>query len=180
MKKIILTSAIIFATVAGVFAQAADQATLNIKLYAIQAITVNPTNKIVNLEYSTTDNYSKGVSEKQTNHLNVYSTGGFVVSVKSELDKLTTGGQTIEASGISVIASDGTENNLGLTNYSEVSLGTTPKTFITSTKGGINENFNVTYKAAGNNAYINNFFKGVNSTDAAVYTTTVTYSIVPN
>ena len=48
---------------------------------------------------------------------------------------------------------------------------------ISTSKGGISEKFDIVYKAAGNNAYVNKFFKGATSADATVYSTIVTYSI---
>lgn len=187
MKKIILTSAIIFAAVAGVFAQSTTPtpatATLNIKLIPIQSITISTTNNIVNLEYGSVTAYANGVSKDQPDHLKVYSAGGFVVSVNSSVDQLTTakGSGTIESSGITVLASNGSINNLGLSSYgSPVALGTTPMPFITSTKGGVDERFNVSYSAQGDNAYINKLVSGTDANLATTYTTQVIYTIVPN
>lgn len=182
MKKIILTSAIILATVAGALAQTAS-ATLNIKLMPVQSITVNTGNKEVNLVYETAANYAGGISQDQSDHLNVLSAGGFVVSVNSSLDQLTTTkgtGKTIESSGISVLASNGTGNDLGISSYEPVELSTQSKPFITSSKGGVDKKFTVTYSAAADNAYIDKLVKGTDANLATTYTTDVIYTIVPN
>ena len=83
MKKIILTSAIIFATVVGVFAQKTADVTLNVKLNAIQSIATSGSN--VDLVYNTINDYQVGVSSDQKKHLTVYSTGAFVVKVASSV-----------------------------------------------------------------------------------------------
>ncbi len=175
MKKIILTFAIIITAVAATFAQTAS-VNLNVKLNAIQSIVASAAS--VDLVYNTVEDYTTGVKSDQNNHLTVYSTGGFVVKVASSVTDLTasSGSQTIGSSGITVTPSKGTTT---LTpTYTPVSLGTTSTQLISSAIGGTSEKFNIEYKAAGGNAYVNKFFKGTGaSTDATVYTTVVTYSI---
>jgi hypothetical protein len=61
-----------------------DQVTVNLKFKPVQSIVVNPVQKPLTLTWymqrrMTTDN---GVSKTITDHLTVFSTGGFVVSVK--------------------------------------------------------------------------------------------------
>jgi hypothetical protein len=178
MKKIILTFAIIFTAVAVTFAQVTPTATvnLNVKLNAIQSIVASAST--VDLVYTTVEDYNLGVKSEQANHLTVYSTGGFIVKVASSVKDLnaSSGSQTIESSGISVTASNGTTTLSP--SYKKVNLGTTSSELINSSIGGTEEKFNVEYQAAGGNAYVNKFFKGTGaSTDATVYTTVVTYSI---
>jgi len=180
MKKIILTSAIIFATVVGAFAQASVTPTaavnLNVKLNAIQSITANAAS--VDLVYNTIEDYNLGVESKQANHLTVYSTGGFTVKVKSSVENLKAnkGAEEIKASGITVTASKGATTLTAA--YTAVNLGLNDAVLISSTKGGVSEKFNVDYKAEGGNVYVNKFFKGTGaSSDATVYNTVVTYSI---
>src|SRR5690606_19796747 len=96
MKKIILTSAIIFGAVAATFAQVpatetqqrGDFATLNINLYPIQTLEINSAQKTVNLDYKTKLDYESGVNSDQIDHLKIYSTGGFSIKVRSASDKL--------------------------------------------------------------------------------------------
>ncbi len=179
MKKIILTSLIVLVALVTSFAQSSAPVTLNVKLNAIQSIVASsPT---VNLEYKTIEDYSTGVSSTINDHLKVYSTGGFIVKVSSSVNDLTSnkGNETIASSGISVIASKGT-TSLTPTYASAINLSQTITPLITSTTGGVNENFKVSYTAAGGNAYVNKFFKGTDAAAATVYTTTVTYSIEAN
>lgn len=178
MKKIILTFAIIFTAVAATFAQVTPTATvnLNVKLNAIQSIVASAAS--VDLVYTSIEDYNTGVKSGQNDHLTVYSTGGFVVKVASDIKdiKASSGSQTIESSGITVTPSKGTTT---LTpTYTPVSLGITSTELISSSIGGTSEKFNIEYKAAGGNAYVNKYFKGTgSSSDATVYTTVVTYSI---
>ena len=185
MKKIILTSAIIFATVVASFAQNStpateiqqrtDATTLNVILNPIQTLVVNQKN--VDLEYKNKDDYANGVTSKQADHLKVYSTGGFVVTVKSEDNAVNrkNGAETISASTIKVEASKGSSNSLDGASYSNVSLSATPTSLISSGTGGVDKNFNVTYSGMGAYGYVNSYF---NDEKPTVYTTTVTYAIV--
>lgn len=182
MKKILLTSAIIFVTVAATFAQtpaSTDNVTLNVKLNPIQTLVVNGAQKKVDLEYKTIGDYSAGVASTQADHLKIYSTGAFAVTVNSNVDEIqrANGLQTIAASTIKIKAETGATNALSGATLSEVSLskaGAT-NTIIKSTVGGVDKNFNVTYTGLGANRYVNNYFNDENPT---VYSTTVTYSII--
>ena len=64
-------------------AQVSDNATVNVKLYPIQTIVVNPDSKVVNLDYRTTTDYQDGVNVDKKDHLKIYSTGGFEVNVSA-------------------------------------------------------------------------------------------------
>ena len=179
MKKILLFTAILFASITMGNAQnASDVAILKVRLHAIQSIVVNPSQKFNDLDYTTTDDYSKGVSLLRENHLTIFSTGAFVVQVASSDDQIkrVNGIETIESSGLIVQATDGANDALVGATMAEVSLSKTPKDFITSTVGGVNKKFNVAYSGLGEDAYINNYF---NDESPTVYRTTVTYTITP-
>lgn len=158
-----------------------DQVALNVKLYPIQTIVVNAAN--VDLEYKTKDDYANGVTVSQGDHLTVYSTGGFTVNVKSEHATLTSSlptaaAESINSSDILITSAAGTTNSLAGAAYeTEVPLTTTGAQLIKSTTGGVNKNFNVTYKAKGDlDTYVNKYFKDGNN--PTVYTTNVIYEIV--
>lgn len=183
MKKIILTTAILFAAVAGVFAQESKltgDVELSVTIMPIQILTIN--GATVNLKYETKDNYDKGVEVPKDNHLNVYSTGAFNVTVKSLSDNLKNTmdeNQTIDSEGIKITATTSLDNDLNYTLLGkDVSLGS-EKSIIMSTEGGVDKNFNITYKGEGGNAYISKYFKDNNGAES-VYTTTVTYTIAAN
>lgn len=187
MKKIILTSAIIFATVAASFAQGpvvpatpigkSSTAEVNLKLYPIQSIAVNPSQKKVDLEYRTVENYVNGVESEQKDHLTVFSVGGFAVTVTSANDDMTGGNSEmpISASTIHVKASAGTSNGLTDADFGDISLSSSKGgNLISSDNSAINKSVNVTYSGMGANAYADRFIDGEKQT---VYTTTVTYTI---
>lgn len=162
-------------------AQKTGQATVNVKLHPIQTIIVNtPT---VDLDYTTEADYANGVSATQADHLTVYSTGAFAVTVKSETDKLTSTAAgaidtPIDASDITVKASAGTTRPLNATQVTyepAVALSTTAATLFSSEIGGVNKNVNVKYTAKGDaNQYVNKYFDVQSPT---IYTATVTYEI---
>lgn len=180
-KNILVLAALIFSSilnVKGLFAQTTtDDVTLNIVLKPIQSIVVNPAtdHKTVDLVYSTMDNYKNGATEVvKVKHLTVFSTGGFQVKVNSG-EFLTNGTTNIDASDVTVLATNASGNNVANTATTAVSLGLTEGTLITSTEGGRSLEYDVTYnnELGKNDAYINLYEKdGVNT-----FTTTVTYTI---
>lgn len=181
MKKLLLTSAIILTATVFSFAQTGSgsaEVTLNVKLNPIQTIEINSaTSNNIDLVYDSEADYADGVEVDIPDHLVVYSTGGFAVSVKSESDNIqrVAGAETIAASTIKVQASGGSTNPLSNANYNNVSLSTTEKDLISSSTGGANKTFNIKYAGIGNDGYLNKYFNNENPT---VYTTKVTYSIV--
>lgn len=177
MKKIILTSAIIFAAVAGVFAQTpglTSTANLKVVLNPVQAIVVNPLAKSETLTYKTVADYEGGVASTAplADHLKVYAAGGFTVSA-SAADLTTTGG-TIAASSITVTPTAGTTKALAGASLTAKPLSSTGATIISSTKGGTGVTFNMSYKGAGDFDYIDKHLNGQAPTE---YTTVVTYTI---
>ncbi len=161
-------------------AQVSDNATVNVKLYPIQTIVVNPDNKVVNLDYQTTTDYQDGVNVDKKDHLKIYSTGGFEVNVSAAGD-LTSSDATknISAADIKITASAGTVNPLTSTTsntYKSINLSNTNQLLVDNATGGVNKTVSVNYAAAGADAYVDKFINGENPT---VYTTTVTYTISP-
>lgn len=176
------------ATTASPATAATATATVNVRLHPIQTIIVNSANQNVNLDYNNEADYANGVSASQADHLTIYSTGAFAVTVKSNSETLTSDADVpaekkkdIDASDIFVRAGAGTTRPLnanGVTYNNAVSLSTSEATLFSSTIGGVNRNVNVNYTAKGDaNSYVNKYFKAQTPT---VYSTTVTYTIVPN
>jgi hypothetical protein len=160
--------------------QTSDEVTVNIKFKPVQSIVVNSDQKTVNLEYNTLQNYQEGVSVTMNDHLDVFSSGGFQVKVKTNGNFTRVGGtETILASEVKVQAAPGTGNtgDFGSGGLPQVSLSSDEQPLIGGTTGG-NFKFNVTYNntdAGRNFAYLN---KHVRPEETSVYTATVTYSIV--
>ncbi len=184
-KTFLITALIILSgilNVNSVFAQDTkntDNVTLNIILKPIQTIQVNldPDQKKVDIVYSEIGDYKNGVSEFRENHLQVFSTGGFVVTVKSDSDNLTSENNTntIDAKDITVIAArepDDDRNEV----FKEVALGSSEGTLIVSDKGGRDLKYNVTYnnELGGGDKYLNFYVNNANN----IFTTEVTYTII--
>lgn len=160
--------------------QTNDEVTVNIKFKPIQSIVVNSGQRTVNLEYNTLQNYQEGVSVTMNDHLEVFSSGGFQVKVKTSGDFTREGGnETILASEVKVQAalSTGNTGDFGSGGLPQVSLSSDEQPLIGADTGG-NFKFNVTYNntdAGRDFAYLN---KHVRPEETSVYKATVTYSIV--
>lgn len=181
MKKdtLFLTLAFAFFSVIAA-AQNSAEATLNINLYPIQTIVVNAGTNIADLDYETKEDYKNGVSITKEDHLKIYSTGGFTVTVKTISPTLTNtlnNGISIDAGDITVTASKGTTNGIEGLSYNSISLSTSDTELISSPLGGNNKTFNIKYAAKGGDKYVNKYVKTQSPT---VYTTQVVYSIVVN
>src|SRR5690606_2725185 len=140
-------------------------------------IVVNASQKPVNLNYATVNDYKNGVASVNENHLTIYSTGGFEVKVNSDDDKLskTDNSTDIASNTIKLTPSAGVRPlEETVTVYTPVALSKAGATLISSTAGGFDKTVNVNYAGAGNQAYINNYEKGKSN----LFTTTVTYTIL--
>ena len=161
------------------FSQNTDQVTLNIVLKPIQTITINTGQNKVELIYDTKNKYNNGVSKEYTDHIEVFSTGGFIVNVRGDGDLINNknNNASISLSDVSVIASKGSKVT-GNPTYNTVNLSTNNKTLISSISGGRDLKYNVTYNnnLGKNDKYINKYFKS--DGNESVYTTTLTYTIV--
>ena len=159
--------------------QVSDNVTVNIKFKPIQSIVVNPAadHQTVDLVYKDKDDYANGVSETRDDHLEIFSTGGFEVKVSAGGDFTRTGGGTISADDVTVMATRGTSTTIG--SFTNVELSTTPTALITADEGGTALKYNVTYDntAGASNVYINKY---IYDESESVYTATVTYTIAAN
>ncbi len=179
MKKLAIftLATLAIALTSKTYAQASDEVTLNVRLHPIQTIIVNGSQKTVNLDYITTDDYASGVELEQEDHLSIYSTGGFQVSVKSNSSTLESAHQdvteNINASDIQITPSQGTSPLAGST-LQAISLSDQDQPLISNTIGGVGRTFNIKYEGAGGDAYVNKYFNVENPT---TYTTTVVYTI---
>ena len=175
-KNFLLTGALLIVALFSVNSVMAEgpaksgQTTVTINLKPMQAITVNQSNVL--LEYATINDYSNGVDTTMTNHLTVYSVGGFIVNVKSD-GHFTNGNNFIPAEDV-IITAIPAEGSPGT--FSPVELSTTAAALITSTTtGGFNKSYDVNYsnKLAGEAfAYAGK--------EGGTYTAVVTYNIYPN
>ena len=174
MKKLILFAAILFSAFSVANAQSnKGTATLTVNLSPVQSISV--TGDVV-IEYTSAEDYSKGKGSTDVTTLNVVSAGGFAISVQA--DDLTGGAEDIPASSIAVTAIAGDNGSGSYTpnvTLGKVATGTKAP-LITSTEGGVNKQYKVSYKGTGANKYMKNY----NAGGTQSYTTTVTYTIAAN
>ncbi len=184
MKKFIqITAIMLSAVVVSNFAQAQTKegVELSVIMKPIQILTINNTGG-VNLTYITKTDYDEGVTSDQKDHLTVYSTGGFNVTVESKditlKNRNVNNDETLASSGILITAALGTTN--GFANVTKlgsgIPLNTTAKEIISNNKGGVDRNFDIIYKGRGGDAYVNKFF-AADGGEESVYNTTVTYTI---
>lgn len=158
-----------------------DNVTVKIKLQPIQTIVVTSAQNTVEFVYKDIDDYANGiVLEAKTDHLTVFSTGGFAVTVASVGENFirNTGDGTIPVGDVKITASQGSVTTGGTTTFNTVTLAKTPTTsLIEETKGGRGLTYNVVYdnSAGGPDHYINKYFEsdGVES----VYQGDITYTI---
>lgn len=140
-------------------AQQSDNVTLNIILRPIQTITVNPLQKSIDLVYDSVDKYEQGDSSRQTEHLEIFSSGGFAVQVS---------GTSFEMDGDIKIIADPVQPNPTYS-FTSVDLNQTPTDLIIGGRGG-RQKFNVTYdNSGGANKYFDKEYK--------TYTSEITYTI---
>ena len=147
---------------------AQNNVTLNVKLYPIQTLLVNTTQKEVGLEYNTREDYRNGVVSEQQDHLTIYSTGGFQVKVS-----VVTGAIDNILSNISIMPSSGSKPlNQSNVVYTGKNISEVEQPIISATKGAIDKNVNISYKGAGNDTFVG-FTKNntpVNQTYTVLYT----------
>ena len=183
MKKLILFAAILFAGVSVAKGQdvAADPSNLsktklNVILTPFQTITVNSDQLQVDLKYTTAEMYKSGVtSPEQVEHLLIESTGAFDVTVKAEDLKSTIDhAKTMSASTIIIKSISNTAKELKGAKTRTVTLANNDVTLISSTKGGTNKAFDITYTAAKDDKYTENYMLNNQET---TYTTDIYYTI---
>ena len=171
MKKLILFAAILFAGVSVVKAEGPannGEVNLTVHLSAVQSIQVSGD---VTIDYESIADYSGGKEVKNATTLTVVSAGGF--AIKAEANDLVDGSYTIGANTIEVTA-EGVDNSAGAT-YTTTTLekvATGKTALISSTVGGVNKKYAVSYKGAGGNDYLERYNEG-----GRQYKTTVTYTI---
>ena len=84
------------------YAQASDNATLNVALSDVRSIMVNPSQNTVEIVFATAEDYQNGVVSTQTSHIMVTSTGGFQITVKASTEGLVSGANSIPVNTIGI------------------------------------------------------------------------------
>ena len=116
--------------------------------------------KVVNLDYVTKDDYANGVSSVNADHLNIYSTGGFQIKVKSTNAALQNGAKNIQANTMQIKATAGSEPVTGAQYAQNTQLSANETTSVTSAIAGLDKKISIEYKGAGSNTYLDNYISG--------------------
>jgi hypothetical protein len=154
------------------YAQSSDNATLNVVLADVRSIKLNPAQTTVRLNFNNATDYQNGVFMDNLSHLEVTSTGGFQIKVKSSGTFLQNGINTIPVNTITLrptVTSGYTDAGLGL---QTITLSATNQQMVTTPNGSSRMFFDVRYTASGGQPYINK--------PAGTYVTTITFSIEPS
>ena len=161
-----------------------DQVKVNLISKPIQSIQVNPGQKTINFEYDSPEDYKKGEIDNKIqtlkDHLTVYHSGGFKVSVKSTGFRKGGTGEPISGEHVKVQAAKGStiaegRGKFNFDNTPSLTAGT--HDFFSSTGGGMGLTFDVTYEHDGWESK-DTYIDFTNGTTATTYTADVTYTIV--
>lgn len=162
--------------------------TVNLKFKPVMSIMVNAASDHQNIDFlfDSQSNYNDGVTvPKKEKHLNVFSTGGFQVSLQTSGENFISGNTNItipvKEVTVTATASEGNKLSYALLGAGlELSNSSTP--FIQSVSGGRSLDFDVEYKNPGFAAakYINGYDKDFLTGEATVFKTTLTYTIATN
>jgi len=185
-KNFLLTGALLIValfSVNGVMAadpSNTDKVTVNIKFTPIQTIEVNGSQNVVNFVYDNIGTYQNGAEDQiKEKHLKINSSGPFVVNVVSTDFAGGLSGKTIPLSDVEVqVVNTTTERYTGAGITASLPLSATKTPLFTSTGGGMNLEFDVTYSNPGgkNGKYLEGYLKG----EEVTYTAQVTYEIIAN
>lgn len=155
--------------------------TVNLRFVPVQTIAVQATQKTTHLIYAVPEDYENGVSVIHDNHLTIFSSGGFQVTVAADnqyFRRVGGGGETIPVEDLVIKATSGSSNG-SQTQFKEATLSVIPAPIIESEKGGRNLNFNITYDnslAGSAQKYIDKYIK--DDEKETVYATNVIYTIL--
>jgi len=152
-------------------AQASDNLTLNVLLADVRSIKLNPAQTTVQLQFNNIEDYQNGVNLDEPAHIEVSSTGGYQVKVKSSGPSLQSGTNTIPVSTITLtptLSSGFTDVGIA---FQTIALSATDQQLITTPNGSSRIVFDVRYRASGGQPFIDK--------PAGTYVTTLTFSIEP-
>lgn len=156
-----------------------DNVTINLKFRPVQTIVVTPAQKTTDILYASINDHQNGITVMHDNHLTVFSTGGFLISVEASNENFTRigGTETIPVSDVVIKAANSMGND-AYSEFSDVTLSTVPTPLVTSNSGGRDLKYNIIYDntiAGSANQYINKYISP--DKPETIYTSQVTYTI---
>lgn len=166
-----------------IYAQTTASATVNVNLADVRSIKINPNQSVVTLNFNSAQDYTNGVSSQQDAHLEVTSTGGYIIRVKASNANLQNNTNTIPVSTINITPKINSSSNIGssiIGSYSNMmattylypaNLSLSPALIVESSKGSPKTMYDIQYKASGGSNYMNKA--------PGNYSVTITYSIEP-
>lgn len=172
-NSLIILAFIMFAGIS-VFSQTSGTVNINITLHPIQILKINPAQTEVALNYTDEDNYKNGVRNLQENHLTIYSTSGYEVSVFSDYAAFLSGEAEAQRPSFLINALL-PEAAPGGINVSNIQLLNYKQNIISSNRPNFGINFDVEYQGLGNNSYLKHLHS--ENLEATVHRTRVTYSL---
>ena len=127
---------------------------LNIVLYQVQKIEINPNQTSLTLIYSNLNDYQQGVELTHESHISVFSTEPFEVKVlftnRELAGNLPLGKESKEFSQVRIKASSNLSNPS--VTFPIVKLSTSGRTLINATSAIIDTDYDVTYYGPGDNS----------------------------
>lgn len=176
-KLLFIIIILVFISIDETKAQSSGNVSLSVTLADVRSIKINPAQSVVQLNFSTAEDYANGVNLLQNAHLEITSSGGFLIKVKAASQNLINGVNTIPVSTIKVTptlsAVSNQTGNLTSGIYMKGTwLSNIPKAMIDAPLGGSKLQFDVNYQSLGGPDYTNK--------SRGNYSTTITYSIEPN
>lgn len=153
-NRIILFTFVMFAVFPSVFSQTSGSVSITISLHPIQILKINPTQSEVLISYENEEDYQQGVVILQENHLTVFSTSGFEVSVfSSALPDIETQGQEAQLTPIQIGVLV-PESVSGAMNVANIQLQHFKQSIISSNRQDFGISFDIEYQGLGENIYL--------------------------
>lgn len=180
-RNLILILLLLFFPVVALAQIGSAQSQVNIIIAQVQSIQVTQPNVSINMNQ--VSHYKNGNSSgQQSNHVKVSTSTGYQVTVKASTQYFSHNGSnsTVPVNTITLqtaVGNDLTNSNAappaGLTVTPQTVLSTSPSTIVSSPSGEWSRGFHVNYTIPANKA---NEYMDI---DSGTYTTTVTYTLVP-
>lgn len=172
-NSLIILAFIMFAGIS-VFAQTSGTVNINITLHPIQILKINPAQTEVDLTYTDEDDYKNGVRNLQENHLTIFSTSGYEVSVFSDYASSSSGEAEVQPPSFQIAAllPDAAAGGI---NVSNIHLLNYKQNIISSNRPDFGINFDVEYQGLGDNSYLKHLHS--ENLETTVHRTKVTYSL---
>lgn len=169
MRKFMILAIAVLGTALSTYAQSTTgPVKVNIVLNPTQEIIINDSEVV--LEYKTQADYQNGVSVLKQGQLTAFSTGDYVIKVKALDESFSTrNGKKLEISDLAVEVI-----NQGANPAAKVQMSNALQTITNTQKAGVS-NFDIKYKAAGDNKYTDK----VLDRNRTNYSADIQYEIIP-